>query len=382
MIKFLFTFFILPILSLIVPVDKKRFVFGGWFGKRFDDSPKAYILHLLNNKKDFDLVWIYKAGFDIPENLVGKIKFLRSGTLKAFYYQITAGVVFVTHGINADLDRCFVSHRSVRIQFWHGIPIKKIRFDSTKDNKYPSKFLKFRLIKTLINEYYTIITACSELDRKIFSSAFNVPQDKIFVTGLPRFDDLLEASKVDSKKSSNQKKINILIAPTFRMESSNYEEDICSLLTAFQDQNLIDFIDVRIRMHPEQVFSDLLYSNIQSKININISEKTSSISDMLWSDLLISDVSSIILDYMLLEKPIYGYFPDHNSFSKLDRGVYDEILITLSDNGFYFSQEELVKKLKNQISKGEFSLNLAILESFHQHKSNFCLRLEKLLCQL
>ena len=88
------------------------------------------------------------------------------------------------------------------------------------------------------------------------------------------------------------------------------------------------------------------------------------------------------MGYELLERPIYGHFPDRDSFSKLDRGVYDEILTTLSDNGFYFSQEELIKKLKNQISKGEFSSNLAILESFHQHKSNFCLRLEKLLCQL
>ena len=212
MFRFLFTILVLPIVSLVVPINKNRYVFGAWFGRRFDDSPAAYIQHLSVSKPGIELVWIYRDGFVIPGDMPETIKFVRSGTLCAFMAQITACIVFVTHGLNADLDRCYVSHRSKRIQFWHGIPIKKIRFDSEKDNRYPARFIKFFGLRWILNEYYTAITACGPIDQAIFCSAFNVSPETVFITGLPRYECLanhLQCHRDQQKMSDTLKDLII-----------------------------------------------------------------------------------------------------------------------------------------------------------------------------
>lgn len=66
---------------------------------------------------------------------------------------------------------------------------------------------------------------------------------------------------------------------------------------------------------------------------------------MIISDILISDYSSIMVDYAILERPIYSYAYDYEKY-KQKRGLYINIDSELP-NGYYETEDELLKNIKN-----------------------------------
>ena len=44
-------------ISIFVPVDKKVYIFGSWFGRKFSDNPKYFYNYLLKQHKDINVYW-------------------------------------------------------------------------------------------------------------------------------------------------------------------------------------------------------------------------------------------------------------------------------------------------------------------------------------
>ena len=303
----------------------------------------------------------YKIGsiFPIKKNLVfsvmthdssesGNIKALtnymsKKGSYK-FYYMVKEErkaffhLIFVLPFImcKADIllmDNAFMpmSFFKVRretkvLQLWHGTgSIKKFGQDSNKG--------RIKELEKRLNSNIDYLFVNSDLLTDEYAGAFGVDKAKVYSTGLPRTDWLLKLindDKLDEKlntikdKISRKKNISIkgkkiiLYAPTFRddeVDNPKLHINIEKLM-----KNLPDNIILFLRLHPfvSSAFNekDLLPNSF------NVSDYKDLNELMVVSDGLITDYSSLIFDYCVLNKPMYFFADDIVEFGLNGRGFY------------------------------------------------------------
>ena len=232
---------------------------------------------------------------------------------------------------------CFVTHEFrhicksipsdiVVVNLWHGVALKKMGYDSILDVK------RFGLDKKenpyLRNDF---LISANEDSKKHMESCMSFDSDKVIALGQPRTDILFEKG-VDKNycrllKNSFYKsyKLIFLYAPTFR-DSGESCSIYKNVVDSFINYASVDDLLV-LRLHPED--KSIAEALVGSVDNIILSNAADPIHDLLIADVLISDYSSIIFDYMILSRPIFLYVPDFSSYIS-------------NRSGFYFDYEEVM----------------------------------------
>lgn len=326
---------LLKILSLFIKVDNNVVLFNSFGGKKFDDSPRVIFEYMKTNKKykDFKYYWILDnpSMFDISGATV-----IKNNSFAFFITALKAKYWVTNSGIERGLK--FKQKETIFINTWHGTAIKHIGKD--ENNNITIKF------KTSPAD---IMFAQSEYDVRIFSHVFDLPKDKIVIAGLPRNDELKEVNSDEIVAIKNKldlpldKKI-ILYAPTFR----EYTRDVNGCVMAppvnlkLWEEKLGDEYILIFRAHYEVnkvlgIEENAFIKNYSNYPNLNEILKI--------SDVLISDYSSIMIDYSILERPIYNYIYDYEEY-KEKRGLYFELTEKLPDNCIH-DELELLEKISN-----------------------------------
>ncbi len=212
------------------------------------------------------------------------------------------------------------------LQLWHGTgSIKKFGQDSNVG--------RLKLLEKKINSNIDYLFVNSDLLVKEYAGAFGVDKKVVYATGLPRTDWLLRLVndnqtvkklfdiKIKISKSKNiildNKKI-ILYAPTFRdneVDCPKLHIDILKLLEEL-NKNTVLFL----RLHP--FVSKAFKREDLSERVVNVSDYPDLNELMAVSDGLITDYSSLIFDYCVLNRPMYFYADDIVKFGLNDRGFY------------------------------------------------------------
>ena len=212
------------------------------------------------------------------------------------------------------------------LQLWHGTgSIKKFGQDSNVG--------RLKLLEKKINSNIDYLFVNSDLLVEEYAGAFGVDKKVVYATGLPRTDWLLRLvndDKIADKLNSIKTKISeakniilkdkkiILYAPTFRdneVDCPKLHINIIKLLEVL-DENTILFL----RLHPfvSRAFKD---DNLSERV-VNVSDYPDLNELMAVSDGLITDYSSLIFDYCVLNRPMYFYADDIVKFGLNDRGFY------------------------------------------------------------
>lgn len=223
------------------------------------------------------------------------------------------------------------------VQLWHGTgSIKKFALDNEVG-------LIKKIAKKACSRYSHLIVGSKDMV-PIYKSAFNMEDEKIFPIGSPRTDLLFNPKYIEnitskfynSYKELLNKKI-ILYAPTFRdddfknnilknknlnLDSSlNLNLDIFNILKDLEEEYVL-----MLRLHPA-ISNNFSIDNLELKDEIkkriyDFSNFNSLNSLMIVSDCLITDYSSIIFEYSLLNKKMFFYPYDLEDFEKYSRGFY------------------------------------------------------------
>lgn len=163
---------------------------------------------------------------------------------------------------------------------------------------------------------YDAILCSAPYWKDIYAKAFGVLSNQVHVTGLPRIDTLLNA-KLQKKQIEDffkrypqtKNKICILYAPTFRGNLVNGFQvasfDIKKVLDTLGDSYCILY-----KFHP--LLPDVMVDH-ENAIDCHREDLYTL---MHVSHVLISDYSSVILDYSLLNKPMIGYIDDVDTYQK------------------------------------------------------------------
>lgn len=324
---------LLRILSVFIKVDENVILINSFGGIKFDDSPRVIFEYIKSQEKynGYEIYW----AFHEPEKheVEGAYK-IKTDTLKYFYIALKAKYWITNSAIERGLR--FKNKKTIYINTWHGTPLKKMGSDIGTKKAY-----KFKTSQC------DVMYAQSKYDIEVFSRAFDIPKEKFALVGLPRNDELVNVNE----KEINDIKINlnipldkkiILYAPTFR----EYSRDINGCVIAPPvniekwKEKLKDKYIVLFRAHYEvnQVLNikldEFLY-DMSSYKNLNELMKI--------SDILITDYSSIMFDFSILERPIFFYTYDYQEY-KNKRGMYfelkDEILGNCTEN-----EDELIDKI-------------------------------------
>lgn len=255
--------------------------------------------------------------------------------LKMYYAMITSKVI-VTDDYNRYL-RYFPLRKNQRvIQLWHACGAFK-KFGRRGTNHKV-------LVDSATHAQYNIAAVSGKYIRPIYADAFHIDLNKVKALGCPRTDDFFNESLMEEKRKDiyraypefRDRKV-ILYAPTFRDRNHNRQE--------FRPQ--LDFDRLSNELLPEQIFVICPHPVMQNAIvekkyeNIRVVRKFSTNDMMLVSELLVTDYSSVIFEYALLQKPIVFYCYDLPDY---DRGFYLNYPDDLPGE-VYETQDELTEYL-------------------------------------
>lgn len=335
--------------SFLIPKDKKLWVCIGWHTNKdreiFADNSKYFYLYLSHHQEDVRAVWLSR------DKKLATI--LRDKGYEAYsintplgcWLAIRAGVTI----IDAFLEMKFwqFTGGSTVIQLWHGKGMKMTGYDSPYSLKTRSKFKQAGMFNTP-----NTLIASSQYTARLMASTFGIAEEKIMITGLPRDDVLqktIEGSGIDShtelekivarEKESGAKKI-ILYAPTFRPDGKNPIEslDLPALQKKLEDLQYCLLLSLHPKLSHRNVKIQEQYKNI-----IPIESSLDIYPQLRLIDMLITDYSSLYVDFLLLDRPIIFYTYDLDDY-KVKMGLHEDF-INLTPGPHPESQDELVNAL-------------------------------------
>lgn len=236
------------------------------------------------------------------------------------------------------------------VQLWHAPGASK-RFGGSVD-------IESRDILKKISENTDCLIVTSKNIIGYYSEAFQMPKSKIKPLGLPRMDYYFEDHDLDKLKNefcqkyniSNDKKI-ILYAPTFRDEEKYNNVFNYLNLEEFNKQLGNEYV-LALRLHPK--IRNFYKDDISSKGKyIDVSGYESEQELMLISDIMITDYSSIMIEYSILNKPTVFFTYDLDEYLANERGFYYDFKTTVPGPIVYTS-DELIDVIKNnKFDKGK-----------------------------
>lgn len=309
--------------GFLIPKKKNLWVFIGWHkssGREiFADNSKYMFLHA-SSKDDVEAVWITE-----DKNLINE---LRSRGLKADNIKSLGGILASLRAETTFVD-AYIKRSNWRysggtklVQLWHGKGFKKTGYDSLSGNLHKG----FKFPEQYRGCDYTIAT--SPITSGLMSKTFRIPEKNILVTGLPRHDIFFSkipnaeiGSNPDLRKIFEDKKFNkyILYAPTFRRGVSHplNRLDLEKLQNYLSDQNAL----LIIAFHPKYISSTLEGKKFSNITHIKSGYDIYPYADKL--DVLITDYSSIFIDFLAIDKHLIFFTSDLKEYKKTP-GLYDD----------------------------------------------------------
>ncbi len=307
----------------LLKVDKNIILFECMLGRSYGCNPRAIYEKMLEKglDKKYRIYWIRARDkhFKVP----GGAKIITRNTLAHHYYMAKAGIwVF-----NTRQNAYFVKRKEQHyIQTWHGTPLKLLGMDMNDvfmaGNQgievYKANFWKQ-------SRRWDYLVSPSEYTDDIFRHCFDFKKEYI-KTGYPRNDSLvnnnnkeyIDALK-DKYKIPKDKKI-ILYAPTWRDNESiakgkyifNPHLNFDRFYNSIKDEYMM------IVKYHYLIADRLDFSRFEGGIKAIDAD----ITDLfLISDIHMTDYSSTMFDYAVLDRPMVFYCYDLDNYF-VGRGVY------------------------------------------------------------
>ncbi len=354
LIEFIADLFAILIYSLSshIKKDQNLWIFGTWSGEAYNDNSKYLFEYVQKNHPEIRAVWLAKRNYPI---LLVRKKGYEAYNMHSPYgiwLAIKAGFAICSVSLHFDFYRAAISKQTKCIYLSHGLgpknmtlPAKHIKptFSSVirQKLKITALFITRRLhldsgISDSIIPYdnwnrYNAVMTLSQVSKEKTIRSHGVNPTKVHITGYPRnevfFGTNIEKQPIDqlvSRLKNHGIKIG-LYAPTYRKEGKiniidMFVKEAENLGKKLQKQNVYLFVKLHNwnRDDIKKTNARLRHIHLLSddEINQDIYPLLTKI------DFLITDYSSIYVDFLLSGKPIIFAPFDREEYEKTDRGFY------------------------------------------------------------
>ena len=238
--------------------------------------------------------------------------------------------------------------------------------------------------------HYDMITVTGSIPAKGMSEYWQEPEEKAVITGYPRLDYFFQSNakvreKINQKWHLAHYKKVIFWMPTFRQSyNESLSEDYIKNQTGLpifetKDslQEFSDFLKTRnllliFKLHHLQAELPVFQSHFENILLVR-DEDLHEIGVQLYqfidmADALISDYSSISIDFLLKDKPIVFILDDYEGYRK-SRGFFPENAIDFMKGYHIYNQKELEDSL-SEIADGidkYIGERHAVMKNYHTY---------------
>ena len=323
-LAYLICYFIYPF-SFLFPRDSRKYAFGSFRGA-FNDNAKHLFIYASQHCSDARCVWLSPDRKTVA--LVRRLGFESYYVLspRGAWYALTARYWFVNSYSN-DIFFSF-SGGAVIINLWHGLTIKRIEFGITTGDladRYVKKTLKERFYHPQVYIRPDYVLSSSHFQSEIFAKDFRIDISRCLELGYPRnyllgrsFQERMDfASKFEPEQA--REVLNMLrnysrsyiYMPTWRdsqREVFVQSLDLNALNGILADRNEL----MLLKPH-----ANTIVDNVESLSNIRLLDNRLDIYSIIPDiDVLISDYSSIIQDFLLMSgKGLILYLYDYDDYA-------------------------------------------------------------------
>ena len=296
-------------------------------GREFSDNPRAIHEELVRRGAPFEHLWVVRdAAFEVPESAVA----LRHGSTE--YYEALARARYVVG--NDHWPRWFVRRPGQTcLQTWHGAPLK---LHGHALAKRPKALRAYRRVLTQRAENWQYVVSPGAFATPILAEAFPFGSE-VLETGLPRTDLLFHpdrdriAGEVKRRLGVEGKHV-VLYAPTYR-DQLDYRPprrpgQLRNLPTYSSDSPRHGGYRLGPMLDPTTMASALgddwavLYRKHRrvadalapNRFVLDVSAFPDTTELLLAADVLVTDYSSVVFDFVSTERPIVFFTPDLDEY--------------------------------------------------------------------
>jgi len=316
------------------PLDPKLAVFAAYWYRGYACNPRAIHERARDLVPGQRGVWIVKEGASFP----GDVEHVVAGT--EAYYDLIARATYFVNNVNFP-DHLVKREGQIHVMTHHGTPLKRMGMDLS--DAPGTRNLAGVLRRARRWDYSVSANPFSTL---VWERAYPTRYETL-ETGYPRNDVLANATQADVARIRAQLGIEagqtaVLYAPTHR----EYDEDPTPPLdlARFAEGLGPDHV-VMARLHYFHHEHPLL-RELHDAGRIRDVENHPSVEELcLGADALVTDYSSIMFDFAVLDRPIFIHAPDWETYRER-RGVYFD-LMTEGPGAVARTDEDLLEAIRS-----------------------------------
>ncbi|MER7175881.1 CDP-glycerol glycerophosphotransferase family protein [Streptomyces mesophilus] len=325
-----------------LPVRRGGIVFESHMGKCYGDSPRALYEELRTRRARLRATWSYASS---PEGFPADAKLVRRWSWPYLWALARAEWWVDNQGFPHTLNK---PGHTTYLQTWHGSAYKRMGYDEIR-HKMQNAPQRTQLARAIDRFDHFLVR--SEHDVRTLAHAYRIPEERLLRAGYPRNDRLVEARLRDEREGRFPRpalaaelgipdhKTVVLYAPTFRGTPRNKQArlalDVREFAERFGDTHVL-----LVRAHYMET-ATLPATAPGTVIDVSAHHDVSEIQCL--ADVLITDYSSIMFDFALLDRPIIHFAPDLDTYAA-ERGSYFD-LRSCSGGPVVETQEELLQTL-------------------------------------
>ncbi|UFS68013.1 CDP-glycerol glycerophosphotransferase family protein (plasmid) [Paracoccus denitrificans] len=297
-------------------------LFECYWGKKFADNPLAMYRALLRSQPRgrFRIFWTAVEGEAPPDEVAGNpdVTLVQAGTPEYGIALLEAGYLVN----NVTFPTWFIRRAGQHYcNTWHGVPMKAMGRDMaaplvSKANSQRN-FLQADVIPEMSEYYHWATIRPCYVDQIVL--------DALFPCGAPRVDDVIvpkvSGQELRARYGIRENRKIVLFAPTWRGNSTQISQ-------VFSDQaRLCNQVAQSLGSEYFVLFSAhqmLKVRQTDLASNVALLAENDNINDILTIvDVMVSDYSSILFDFLPVDRPIVLFTPDIEHYRE-ERGLYLE----------------------------------------------------------
>ncbi|MCH5197671.1 MAG: CDP-glycerol glycerophosphotransferase family protein [Oscillospiraceae bacterium] len=325
-----------------VEKENDLWVFSGFRHNSYMDNTKYLYEYILENHPEIRAVWLTTNNTVLGAlQTEGKPAYLM-GSPEGKDLLSKASVAVVDHFAMTDFNPQFGFNDKIKVvQLWHGVGFKSMGDASGVKNTTErgvqycddilvlpgdglfarfKKKIKYRFLAPFREKFekYFLFVCPGQERLDMIADVWKIPHENCFMAGHPRNLPLYESEiQTDPYK--------IMFAPTYRF-NYKFERD---LVDGVLDE--LDVIQARmeelnaefyLRLHPHtwRNYSNLIKRKLKDHDRIFLHDEKDVYTDLGTFSVVISDYSSIALDFAMLDRPVIFHCPDYEWFCENEAG--------------------------------------------------------------
>lgn len=354
-------------LACIIPKNPKIWVFTCRQGMAYAENSKYLFEYICQNNNKFDIqpIWLTKNN-DVFELLKKRnLPVAMAYSFKGYWYSLRCQCLFTSNfrRVEADYNDFAISPKTIKFQLWHGSPMKKIGRKITNPGGTTATKL-IRKVVSFIFPFYYYRTGChfmlanSDVTKTTFIEAFNLMPENVLLNGYPKNDRWLKS--MDNGRISIKSKIIYL--PTWRRDDlqlfSAYNFNISKLEFELKKNNLI--LDIKLHHYSLEQVSEM-FPEIKNSDYINLVHENDVYEVLGNYDILLTDYSSVLFDFLLSRRPVMFAPFDYDHYVLEDVGFLFDYYRDLTPGPIINDWSELISQANALLNQDEFSSKRQVL---------------------